>query len=561
MTHWPTLVNFFKSIIVLLQDPVDYDGTDHDNPHYLSVLNSLLAQQQQDDKSNECVEVPSIYTNAKSSTDNGPPIFKLRTQRTTSNGSMGSNSSSIYLQNDVSNKSAAINMTLRRNAGGGGSFLLNDFLCRDLLHLLKDLVADLKQTSQNFEFASDPTTTANHQYLCCSIKTKAEYTMRLIRLQHLINETIWRFHIVKHDSIPNDYGKIVYFSNVYDINANDELLTSLIIRNQMNNDQRKTSNASARIRANSANTQNSSNGHVTSFVHNSPYRCLTTSSGSSKRRTNAIVMKLLADTDSLCVLCLKESRTNEANQLLKLKYNSNNGTTNLTKQFAFEQIKYFVEHEQALNDIEYLNSTHASSEITILSDIVLIKLFKIVDRLIENEDDPLQKTILLADFLIISQTNVNVAKHIIDYTLKKLEEIGKCANDVDNQNQIRDKLHVFLNNADVLLGNVANMNNLTKFLTKFNSLGVCTRDLATDSGDFLGSMAKYKDLNESLNELKSNFDLSQANQNQNKIYLDLVNFINDSLGSWFSLKSQCVLSDSSSVNMVHRFFFGYLREN
>ncbi len=484
---------------------VDYeDANDQKSSQYFDILNTILSQQH-DAKVTEDAGEPTLYTNLKNPTD-GP----FKGPRTTSKSSIGSNSS-MYSQNG---NQTGVNFWLRRNAGGGGSFLVNDFLCRDLLYLLKDLIADLKQ--KNF------TDSDVNQYLTCSIVNKTEYNLRLIKLQQLINETIWRFHIVKNDSIPSDYGKIAYFQNTFEINKNDELLTNLIIRNQLKNF-RKTSNPSNRTRSSSANTHKSSI-YLTS-VHNNQYRCMTTSSGSGKRRTNSVVMKLLADTESLCVLCLKESRTNEANQLLKLKYNN---TT--TKQFAFEQVKFYLDYEQVLCAMHELNSQSEP-----IDDLALIQLFKMADRLIENEDGPLQGSIVLTDLITVSQTNLGISKNLIDYTLGKLEQVENPVSEVDRE--IHDKLKIFLKNVNVLLRNANNMTSFTKFLGKFNSISLCAKDYSDDSNDeqFMGLMDKYRDLNESLNELKTKFDSSQGDENQNLIYLDLVGFIKKFLGLLFLL--------------------------
>lgn len=72
---------------------------------------------------------------------------------------------------------------------------MNDFLCRDLLLLLKEAVQipqpqQQQQQQQLQPHSNDSTST------------------RLSKIQKLINETFWRFQVIKPDQILLDYGRI-----------------------------------------------------------------------------------------------------------------------------------------------------------------------------------------------------------------------------------------------------------------------------------------------------------------------------------------------------------------
>jgi hypothetical protein len=71
---------------------------------------------------------------------------------------------------------------------------VNDFLCRDLLLLLKEAVQitqPQQQQQQQLQSNSNDTTTT-----------------RLSKIQKLINETFWRFQVIKPEQILLDYGRI-----------------------------------------------------------------------------------------------------------------------------------------------------------------------------------------------------------------------------------------------------------------------------------------------------------------------------------------------------------------
>ena len=97
------------------------------------------------------------------------------------------------------NRKRSLLSLYRRNAGGGGSFLVNDYLCRDILLLVNDLLLafSFKQAMPKLE---DSVTTAH-----CSISIK-ELVARASKLQQVVGDTLWRYQLVKPDVVSLEYG-------------------------------------------------------------------------------------------------------------------------------------------------------------------------------------------------------------------------------------------------------------------------------------------------------------------------------------------------------------------
>jgi hypothetical protein len=113
----------------------------------------------------------------------------------------------------------------RRNAGGGGPFLINDFLCRDLLIVLKDLL-NVYTTLKRPEQSGDSVAIVPFNSLACSITTASDLSARSSKLIQLVNESLWRFQLIRNDAIKIEYGQIITMSSV---NADgDEKVTAAI---------------------------------------------------------------------------------------------------------------------------------------------------------------------------------------------------------------------------------------------------------------------------------------------------------------------------------------------
>lgn len=89
----------------------------------------------------------------------------------------------------------------RRNAGGGGSFLVNDYLCRDILLLVNDLLQVFRDKGSMMSKLEDlsPMT-------YCSILSVGEVSERASKLQQVVADTLWRYQLVKPGVVSLEYG-------------------------------------------------------------------------------------------------------------------------------------------------------------------------------------------------------------------------------------------------------------------------------------------------------------------------------------------------------------------
>lgn len=173
---------------------VEHDGYEIIN-EYDPNGNRWRSLSQQNSKDEGAAAEVSIYE-----TDN-----KETTKALSSKGSICSfasgNNSSESMRHYYSNSKLNV---YRRNAGGGGSFLVNDFLCRDILFILKELLSSYKNgaaSTQSF-FDYDPNS------LNCSISRQSELDSRAQKLMKLVSETIWRFQLVRSDFVRLEYGQV-----------------------------------------------------------------------------------------------------------------------------------------------------------------------------------------------------------------------------------------------------------------------------------------------------------------------------------------------------------------
>ena len=401
--------------------------------------------------------------------------------------SNGSNSSSRYnrqfssnfgAEDDVYSKSKKSKMSIyRRNASGGGPFLVNDFLCRDILLLVKDLLqtfssslsqqkpAMAKSASSSSLLLNEETIT-NLNSINCSISNSKELNTRFSKLQQIVNETLWRFQIVKCDSVQIEFGHINNLSfdsqtarsvsdrqeslvfdlmkerkrrlstasnvstNLLESYKQDQLHSSL---KQPKNDQYKSSQSRDVPRRRGTFTTG-----VSSYSSAAkPQRRSLESQRSlsliypmyKNKRSNMSVMKLLSNIETLSTLCLKEGKLTEANQLVKM-YSSNKDAC---KSFEFREIIFYSVYKQTVEDLIKLNSKQqqgkesrqASKKQQNLIDMSIqsLDVAKLTENLLSLEkENELLKCIFLCDTIIVSKLDLPLAASLTDYARIKLNQ-------------------------------------------------------------------------------------------------------------------------------------------
>ena len=177
----------------------------------------------------------------------------------------------------------------RQNSGGGGSFLANDFICRDILIMVKELLA--------------PFTKSNTQI------TK-ELMARSTKLYQVVNETLWRFQLVKLEQISIDYGRISItpfdHNSVGAKNSKEELLVYEMMKNRRRFLSSASSNSETLTGKKRSETLNSNVSLKSQRRPINSVRSLSVVCNLNKpKKTNMTIMKLLADFETLASLCLK----------------------------------------------------------------------------------------------------------------------------------------------------------------------------------------------------------------------------------------------------------------
>lgn len=261
-----------------------------------------------------------------------------------------------YLVNRNS-KNSRLNV-YRRNAGGGGSFLVNDFLCRDLLLLLNEALNSTQPS------ADEP-----------------DLSQRFVKFQQLVTETLWRFSLVKSDSILIEFGRITSlhrlgsYAPVWLVNDRQQnLIYELMKKRKRNRNSSLVSSTSQQLNESFQQQQQqpqlvlalskpkSSLGGTTLTTMTASvkekrrsfesHRTLTLIYPANKyKRSNLTVMKLLADMPTLCTLCLKEMKLAEAAQIVKTFATRDE----LANTFEYRQILFRSLMQKTLNELEKLN--------------------------------------------------------------------------------------------------------------------------------------------------------------------------------------------------------------
>jgi len=227
-------------------------------------------------------------------------------------------------------------------------------MCRDILLLVKDLLQPLRSSNRSETLNASET-------LSVSITSDQEMSKRLAKLQHLINETLWRFQLIKSENFQLEYGcvnSILFESNSFSLlNDNQEALiyelmktrkrnfssASSYISESKNSKQTKQSLTESRNRGKTFTSQLSRDENRRSFESQRTLSLILPSPKTNKH-TNQTVMKLIASVETLSSLCLKEAKISEANQLIKM-YASNKEACD---SFEFRQIVFHSVYQKLI---------------------------------------------------------------------------------------------------------------------------------------------------------------------------------------------------------------------
>ena len=499
------------SLVYLMSNHLKDDDNDGDGDSNEDDKVPLLNSQVENNISNVLDKLNENYKNEQISveksiyadTDN----LKFETEKkfnTYDNSHISFNSESSkqnessLLNTECSNRE--YNHIIKKNAAGGGSFLCNEFLTRDLLHLLKDLIGDLnsfiKQTNEQKQ----------EKYSYCSSMSFDEMNLRFLQLQQVVNETMWRFQLVKSSKISNEYGK--FSLNILEVDtslSNEDLLTYVII---------KTMNVEKVERRNSIIDEQDSRTRRPrgqSIKSNKSTSSLTKLSGNmlkySKQRTNFITQKLLSNKETLCTILLKEKKLNEANQLIKIYENENE----FKNSFEFKQVQYFDTFESTIHSLKELNKNlRLNSTSYVDKSMLSIQLNKIIDNLAaKSNDNQTVYSINICDLITVSNINIGVCEYLNEYASSSLNRLEISNGELFSL--LNQKLANFIQRMQIIVNSQNEVNNnITEFITSFN--GINFTSSSTD--DVLAFFSLTENLNIKLDTLKENFEREEEKRKE-----------------------------------------------
>ncbi|RNA16340.1 Zinc finger FYVE domain-containing 26 [Brachionus plicatilis] len=333
--------------------------------------------------------------------------------------------------------------TYTKNAGGGEHFLANDFLCRDILLVLKECLN-------------------SYSSLDCKIDNFQSIFSRSKKLLQLVNETLWRFQLIKPSNVSIDFGQISILKCHSKCMASE--CEQHLVYQFMKKRQRRDSNISSITNYESIKNENltlslnrsfKNSDLKTSHLHRDKRRSLESHRSlsliypqSNNKKSNSVVMKLLCDIKTLSVMCLKEFKSNEANQLVKI-YSTRQDVANL---FEFEQIIFnniVKESVEAIVQLDCLKSSETIHEQSLLS----LNISKIIDNLTQAEKGkPLIQSILICDLVAILKIDMHIVKSLIEFASVNLDQkVSQVNPDLEYlDKQIGNKINVYIDSINAL---------------------------------------------------------------------------------------------------------------
>jgi len=130
-------------------------------------------------------------------------------------------------------------------------------------------------------------------------------------------------------------------------------------------------------------------------------------------------MKLLADIESLSAYCLKQSKLNEANQLVKM-YSSRAASS-----FEFRQIVFRSIYQETQTKLIELSTSydmeHQDERGFVKLNMQSLNLAKLCESLLSFErDNELMQAMFLSDLLVCTRANLNLSWELANYARIKL---------------------------------------------------------------------------------------------------------------------------------------------
>jgi len=312
----------------------------------------------------------------------------------------------------------------QQNVHRCGQFLVNEFFCRDILQLVKDLLQELHAKSI---IKQDELDTSN-----CSITSVKDLNSRVIKLQELVNSTIWRFQLITRKETGIDYGLITTNQEPTDINKQQKTQVYELMKKRKEKEMTRKgvsgsiNNNIVSSRSNVFSRQNAliddtlsatrtGRDHSRRRAESKRSLSLVYSLG-NKNYSNSIISKLLANIGTLLVLLLKEGKLEEATQLVK-KHSLNK---EIQGTFEFREVIFSTIYSQTLDELAKLNAKqqlkYKLQTTLIEKSMQSLQLDKLTENmLVFDKNNELLQCLCLCDVLSISYLDLELSSQLTDF--------------------------------------------------------------------------------------------------------------------------------------------------
>lgn len=431
-----------------------------------------------------------------------------------------------------------------KNSGSGDFFLTNDFLCRDILLTLKECLN-------------------TYSFLDTKIYNYQNIYSRSKKLLQLVNETLWRLQLVKPNNLSIEFGQInkLTINSKYITNDREQNTVYQLMKKQMcesnvlNQDENISLSFSRSFKNSNLKINHYCKDKRRSLESNRSLSLIYPQIKNSK--ANFITMKLLSDIKTLSVICLKESKLNEAHQLVKL-YSTKENIKNL---YEFNQIIFSEILSNSTDEILNLNRNKIEESIHEQS-LLSLKISKIVDDLIQFEKDkPLMQSILICDLFatlkidiyIISRMkefisinlNKNNFKNNLDMEFEYLNKLiqNKINSYIDSITSLESiiKNQILLQKKEYFLDYLINFDGVSNFTKQANNTDSKIPFILEDINYYLDIINQ---INLYLEELETNEEVIIDNTNNN-----IVNYLNDKMNPNFDFLNCFVFKTKKAENL------------
>ena len=166
------------------------------------------------------------------------------------------------------------------------------------------------------------------------------------------------------------------------------------------------------------------------------------------KRSNQTIMKLLSDVPTLAVICLKEKKFADADQLLKM-YSSlpsvslNDMAQNIrfSANFELDQIEFHSAYENSLKELRRIEETRSSqmkqNDSSLIEDSLLsLEILKSIQPILDvAKDDNLLQSIVLCDTAASSNFGLNISLALVEHSKVYLNSIQASQTGLDEANK------------------------------------------------------------------------------------------------------------------------------